>query len=121
MINAAEGAVIAAREAADSKARDVVVLDLRNFSFVTDFFIIGTGDSEIQVQYIARQVKEKLESAGLEYLRMEGYNEAQWVLLDFGDVVIHIFHKDVRSFYNLERLWGDAPLLDYDTPASAGV
>lgn len=114
MVDAAEGAIMAARVARDSKAKEVVVIDLRNISYITDYFVIGSGDSEIQVQSIASHVKEELEGAGMKLLRMEGYREAQWVLLDFGDVVVHIFHKEARKFYNLERLWGDAPMVEYD-------
>lgn len=118
MISAAEGAVLAAREAQDSKAKDVLVIDIRGLSFVTDYFVICTGDSDIQVQSIARNVKQKLAEAGLEFRRMEGYLDAQWVLLDFGDVIVHIFHHEAREFFSLERLWGDAPLVDYQYAAT---
>lgn len=113
MLNAAEGAVLAAREAVEKKAKDVVVIDLRGLSSVTDYYVICTGDSDIQVQSIARHLKEKLTEAGLDLLRMEGYQEAQWVLLDFGDVVVHVFYQEARSFYCLERLWGDAPQVNF--------
>ena len=114
LINAAEGAVLAAREALEKKAKEVMVIDLRDLSSVTDYFVICTGDSDIQVQAIARNIKDKVTEAGLNLLRMEGYMHAQWVLLDFGDVVVHVFHHDARAFYSLERLWGDAPLVDYN-------
>lgn len=113
MNNAAEGAVLAAREALEKKAKDVTVIDLKDLSSVTDYFVIGTGDSDIQVQAIALHVKEKMKEAGFIPLRMEGYNDAQWILLDFGDIVVHVFHREARTFYNLERLWGDAPRVDY--------
>ncbi len=113
MISAAEGAVLAAREAQGKKARDVLVIDLRGLSSVTDYFVICTGDSDVQVQAIARHLKEKLTESGLKLLRMEGYVHASWVLLDFGDIVVHVFHHEVRDFYSLERLWGDAPQVDY--------
>lgn len=114
MISAAEGALLAAREALESKAKDILIIDLRDLSSVTDYFVICTGDSDIQVQSIARHIKEKLSEAGLRLLRMEGYLHAQWVLLDFGDIVIHVFHHEARTFYSLERLWGDAPQVDFN-------
>ncbi|HHX94944.1 MAG TPA: ribosome silencing factor [Clostridia bacterium] len=113
MLSAAEGAVLAAREAVERKAKDVVVIDLRNLSPVTDYFVICSGDSDIQVQSIARHLKEKLKGAGLDLLRMEGFQDAQWVLMDFGDVVVHVFYQEARAFYSLERLWGDAPRVNY--------
>ena len=116
MAEAHKVALAAARAAKDAKAKEVVVLDLRGLSFVTDFFVIGSGDSEIQVQSIAAKVKEEMEKVGARVLRTEGYREARWVLLDFGDVVVHIFHRETRSFYNLERLWGDAQVLESDYP-----
>ena len=114
MISAEEGAVLAAREARDSKGKDVIVIDLRGISVVTDFFVICSGDSDIQVQSIARNIKEKLIEAGIEFLRMEGYADAHWVLLDFGDIVVHVFHQETREFFGLERLWGDAPRVEFD-------
>lgn len=118
MISAAEGAVMAAKEALEKKAKDVLVIDLRGLSSVTDFFVICTGDSDIQVQAIAEHVKDKLKEAGFDLLRMEGYLHAQWVLLDFGDFVVHVFHHEARAFYSLERLWGDAPQVDFNQTAN---
>ncbi|NLJ99752.1 MAG: ribosome silencing factor [Clostridia bacterium] len=106
---------MAARIAKDSKASNVVVMDLRDISYVTDYFVIGSGDSELQVQSIARKVKEIMDDSGMELMGLEGYNNARWVLLDYGNVLIHIFHKDARDLYNLERLWGDAVTLEYDS------
>lgn len=118
MISAAEGAVLAAREAQDSKAKDVMVIDLRGLSSVTDYFVICSGDSDIQVQSIARKIDDKLSEAGMKLRRMEGYLDAQWVLLDYIDVVVHVFHHEVREFFSLERLWGDAPQVDYQYAAN---
>jgi ribosome-associated protein len=120
LISAAEGAVMAAREALEKKARDVMVIDLRGLSSVTDYFVICTGDSDIQVQAIAQHVKEKLKEADFDLLRMEGYLHAQWVLLDFNDFVVHVFHHEARVFYSLERLWGDAPHVDFNQAANQG-
>ena len=117
MSSFSDNAKLAAEIARDSKAKDVVVIDLQGLSFVTDYFVIASGESGIQVQSIAYYVKEEFEKKGIKLLRIEGYNEAQWVLLDFGEIVVHIFHKDARGFYNLERLWGDAPVIEYGCAA----
>jgi ribosome-associated protein len=100
-------------KAADDKiAEDIVVLNMKGISIITDYFMICHGNSDKQVQAIAREIKEKVEEKGYTIKRMEGFDEARWILVDLGDVVAHIFHKDERSYYNLERLWGDAPFED---------
>lgn len=100
-------------KAADDKiAEDIIVLNMKGISVLTDYFMICHGNSDKQVQAIAKEIKEKAEEAGYSIKRMEGFDEAKWVLVDLGDVVIHVFHKDERRYYNLERLWGDAPIED---------
>jgi ribosome-associated protein len=94
----------------DKKAEDIVVLNMQGVSLIADYFLICHGNSEKQVQAIAREVIRSVEELGLDMKRVEGMEEARWVLIDMGDVIAHIFHKDERSYYNLERLWGDAPL-----------
>lgn len=89
----------------DKKAEEPVVLDIRGLSSVTDYFVICHGLSGRQVQAIAENVKERAHKAGVRLLGEEGFTEARWVLLDFGDVVVHVFQEEVRKFYNLERLW----------------
>ncbi|PWK16022.1 ribosome silencing factor [Tumebacillus permanentifrigoris] len=106
-----ELARFAADAAADKKANDVVLLDIANLSALADYFIICSGNSNTQVQAIANGVVEKMEKRGVYKKSMEGYDEARWVLVDFGDVVIHVFRAEEREFYNLERVWGDAPQL----------
>ncbi|MCP3742614.1 ribosome silencing factor [Rossellomorea sp. BNER] len=102
-----------AYEAADDKrAEDIVVLDMKGISLIADYFLICHGNSDKQVQAIAREIKEKADEFGLTVKRLEGFDEARWVLVDLGDVVAHIFHKEERSYYNLERLWGDATFVD---------
>lgn len=97
-------------KAADAKrAEDIIVLNMKGISLVADYFIICHGNSDKQVQAIAREIKEKAEEQNLLLKRMEGFDEARWVLVDLGDIVVHVFHKDERGYYNLERLWGDAP------------
>ncbi|KHD85219.1 ribosome silencing factor [Bacillus ginsengihumi] len=93
----------------DKRAEDIVVLNMQGLSLIADYFLVCNGNSNKQIQAIAREVKEKVEELGGEVKRMEGYDEGKWVLIDLGDVVAHIFNRDERSYYNLERLWGDAP------------
>ena len=100
-------------EAIDSKrGEDIVALNMQGISLLADYFVIAEGGSERQVQAIANEIKDKAEEAGFTVKRLEGMESARWVLVDMGDVVAHIFHKDERGFYNLEKLWGDAPQLE---------
>ncbi|GIN20061.1 MAG TPA: ribosome silencing factor [Bacillus bacterium] len=98
------------KAADDKKAEDIVVLNMQGISLITDYFLICQGTSEKQVQAIAREVKSAAEKTGLDIKKIEGFEEARWVLIDMGDVIAHVFHKDERNYYNLERLWGDAPI-----------
>ncbi|MGE7676295.1 ribosome silencing factor [Lysinibacillus sp. NPDC094403] len=103
----------AAYKAIDDKhGEDIVVLNMQGISLLADYFIIAHGNSDRQVQAIARELQEIAEKEGYEIRRVEGFDAARWVLVDLGDVVAHVFHKDERAYYNLERLWGDAPQLD---------
>lgn len=104
--------VLAARAADDKRAEDIVVLNMQGISPLADYFVICHGNSDKQVQAIAREVKEQAHEAQIDVKRMEGFEEARWVLVDLGDVVVHVFHKDERDYYNLERLWGDVPRED---------
>ncbi|MEG0258605.1 MAG: ribosome silencing factor [Lysinibacillus sp.] len=103
----------AAYKAIDDKhGEDIVVLNMQGISLLADQFIICHGNSDRQVQAIARELQEVAIKEGHEIRRVEGFDGARWILVDLGDVVAHVFHKDERSYYNLERLWGDAPQLD---------
>lgn len=82
-------------------------------TFITDFFVICTGFNKRQLQSIANELEMKLKRQGVHMLGMEGYTEALWILIDFGDVIVHLFDKDKRHFYDLELLWGDAPKLQW--------
>jgi ribosome-associated protein len=95
--------------AEDRKAVELKVLHLQKVSDFTDYFIICSGTSERQVQAIADAVQERLRSNRVRPMHVEGYNRGQWVLLDYGDLVVHVFQEEPRHFYALERLWGDAP------------
>jgi ribosome-associated protein len=99
-------AVVAAE---DRKAQDLRVLHLGDVSGFTDYFLICSGTNERQVQAIADAIEERLRAERVRPLHVEGYNRGQWVLLDYGDLVVHVFQEQPRSFYALERLWSDAP------------
>ncbi|CQR46911.1 Ribosomal silencing factor RsfS [Paraliobacillus sp. PM-2] len=105
---------IAAQACDDKRANDIITLDMSEVSLMADYFIICDGSNERQVQAIAREIKDQAEANDLEVKRLEGFEQARWILVDIGDVVCHVFHKDERSYYNLERLWGDAPLVDLE-------
>lgn len=98
--------------AEDKKAEDIVVLNMEGISLLADYFIICTGNSDRQVQAIAREVIEQSNEADNEVKSVEGFDAARWILVDLGDVVVHVFHKDERSYYNLERLWREAPTME---------
>ena len=100
---------LAIRCAADKKAFDMVALDLREIASFTEFFIIASGANQRQVQAIADEINEQIKKQlQIRPVRVEGYNTAEWVLLDYGDFIVHIFNKESREFYDLERLWRDA-------------
>lgn len=96
--------------AVEKKAMDVLVMDLRKITDVTSFFIVCTGGSTAQVKAIVDNVLEKCRRAGMDIYHLEGYDSQRWVLIDLVDIVVHVFLPDVRSYYQLERLWGDAPV-----------
>jgi|ERR1041384_534826 ribosome-associated protein len=100
---------IAAHAASEKKATDMVLLDLRKIASFTEFFLICTGASTRQVQAISNAIEETLRKDGKRPLHIEGYSSAEWILLDYGDFIVHIFSPASRRFYDLERLWRDAP------------
>jgi len=99
---------MALASAAEKKAIDTVVLDLREIASFTDYFIIASGANERQVQAISDEVVETLKKSGSPVVRVEGYKTAEWILLDYGDFVMHIFGDKARKFYDLERLWRES-------------
>ena len=104
---------LAIKCAADKKAEKMVALDLRPVASFTEFFVICSASNQRQVQAIADEISEQLKKQHSQKpIRIEGYNSAEWVLLDYGDFVVHIFDKDARDFYDLERLWLDATRVD---------
>lgn len=111
---------ICAGIAEDAKAEDTVVLDVRGISSFTDYFVIMSGRSTRHVQGLAEAIESEFRSKRVSAKHSEGLKEGQWVLLDFGDVVVHIFYKESRSFYDLEGLWHDAPRIDPADLTSSG-
>lgn len=95
----------------DKKALDVTILDIQGLSVIADYFVICHGNSGTQVQALTSELKKKMNEWGVEIKGVEGYDEARWVLVDLGDVVVHIFHREEREFYNIERIWGDAAVV----------
>ena len=102
----------AAEVALEMRAHDVVILDLRGISTATDFFVIAGGTSDVQVKAIADHVVNELKKEGVRPEHVEGLPGGRWVLLDYVDFVVHVFHPEARQFYQLESLWGDAPRWD---------
>lgn len=102
---------LALSAADDLKARDMVALDLRGLNDATDWFVIASGTSDAHVRGIAQSVQDRLTQAGFKAHHVEGMTQGRWVLLDFVDIVVHLFHPEARAFYQLERLWNDAPRL----------
>jgi ribosome-associated protein len=104
----------AARAAQDKRAGDLVVLDVQRVSSVTDYFLICSGKSTTHLETITDAIRAELRGEGVNVLHAEGVAESGWVLLDYGDVLMHVFLEDTRNYYALERLWGDAPTLTLD-------
>jgi ribosome-associated protein len=107
-LNLVEIAQLAATAAEEKKAQDVTILDIHEVSAFADYFVICHGNSQTQVQAIASSIREKVQASNIVLKGMEGYQNARWILIDLGDVIVHVFHKDERELYDLERLWGDA-------------
>ncbi len=91
----------------EKQGEDIRIIDITGVSIIADYFIIANGSNENQVKALVENVMEKLEKAGFEIKQREGYGTGSWVLLDFGDIIVHVFDKENRLFYNLERIWSD--------------
>ncbi len=103
---------IAVNAADDKKASDLVILDISKVTSFANYFLLCTGDSSRQMQAIADEVEKQLKASGIRPSHVEGYQNSEWILLDCMDLVIHIFSKNARAFYDLERLWRDAQKMD---------
>jgi len=103
------------------KAEDVKVLHVSHMTIVADYFILASGRSDVHVKSLADEIQKFMQSKGWQRLRIEGYREGRWIVMDYGDVLIHIFHKQEREFYGLERLWLDGDNSVLVTEATASV
>lgn len=108
-------AVLALEALEDKKAEDISIIDISEVSVIADYFIIAAGKNKNQIQALSDAVNEKLGRAGLPLRQIEGYNNANWILLDFGDIIVHIFDKENRLFYDLERIWRDGKQMDLES------
>ncbi len=111
----------AAQAAADKKAEDIVILDVSKQLMITDHFLICSGNTERQVRTIADEIGRKLLETGLKPFRREGEREGRWVLLDYIDFVVHVFKKEDRDYYDLERLWSDAGRIGFEEDRAVGA
>ena len=119
--HAHELGLVAANAAANKIATDIVLIDVSDRLAITDVFVIATGSNERQVEAIVDEVEEQLRRVGAKPLRREGRRDGRWVLLDYGDIVVHVQHAEERLYYALERLWKDCPTIPFDPrPALAG-
>lgn len=96
----------------NKKGYDIKILELKKISAIADYFVICSADSDRQVKAIADEVDDKLREEGIKCIHREGYESLTWVILDYFDVVVHVFKAESRTFYNLEKLWGDAPVIE---------
>jgi ribosome-associated protein len=112
-------ALTAAQAAADKLATDVVLIDVSDRLAITDVFVVATGNNERQVEAIVDAVEERLRLAGAKPIRREGQRDGRWVLLDYGEIVVHVQHSEERLFYSLERLWKDCPFIPFTDAAAA--
>lgn len=112
-------ALVAAQAAADKLATDIVLIDVSDRLAITDVFVVATGNNERQVEAIVDEVEEKCRLAGSKPIRREGRRDGRWVLLDYGDIVVHVQHAEERIFYALERLWKDCPFIEFTERAKA--
>ncbi|MBW4839221.1 MAG: ribosome silencing factor [Paenibacillaceae bacterium] len=111
-VNSNELLNMAVQAADDKKAMNIVALDLKGISLIADYFVICHGNSDTQVQAIATEIRKRAHEAGANVRGIEGMDSARWVLMDLGDVVVHVFHRDEREYYNIERLWSDAKVVE---------
>ncbi len=120
-VNSREKALLLSRYALEKKAYDLVLLEVHEFTSIADYFIICSGRSDRQVQSIAQGIEDNLAEMGIVPLSVEGLSRGQWVLMDFSDVIVHIFYQPVREFYDLEGLWSHAPRVELPEPYSTLV
>jgi ribosome-associated protein len=108
LINSSKLAYLIGTAAAEKKAQNIKLLNISDLSSITDYFVVCSGNSIIQVKAIADEIEDKMKLKEFEASHREGYQTARWILLDYGNVIVHVFHKEDREFYDIERLWADA-------------
>jgi ribosome-associated protein len=108
-LDSKEIAITCAKIADEKKALDIVILDVDKISSITDYFVICSAINERQLHAIADEIDKQMKKISVNKFGMEGYREAKWVLIDYGDLIVHVFEKEIRNYYDLELLWGDAP------------
>lgn len=91
----------------DKKAHDIRLIDIADRSIIADYFVVASGKSSVQVKALADEIEEKMEEEGYELRRRDGYNEGRWIVLDYADILVHLFHPEEREYYNIERIWVD--------------
>ena len=114
IIESKDKAIKAARASSDKKAKDIVILELKKLTVIADYFVICSGESTTQVKAIVDHVEEALAKHGVSPGRIEGLGNARWVLLDYGDVIVHVFEEETRNYYELEKFWLDAPRIVWE-------
>lgn len=114
-------AIVAARAAADRKAKEIIALDVSERLVLTDVFLVTSGSNERQVKAIVEAIEDALQAEGANAVRKEGQSQARWVLMDFGDIVVHVQHDEDREFYALERLWKDCPVIELPSDLYGGA
>ena len=107
-------AQIACKAIDDKKGQDIKIIDIHNVSVIADYFVIASGSNSNQVQAIVDNVEEQLGRAGFEAKQIEGNRNSSWILMDYGDVIVHVFDEENRLFYDLERIWRDGKVLEMD-------
>ncbi len=112
--DALDRACLCARTAAESKGRDILVLDMRGVTPITDFMVLVTGGSRRQMHSIAEEIDDALRDAGDHRLGIEGYEASRWIVQDYGDIMVHVFDPEMREYYALEELWADAKRVDWE-------
>jgi ribosome-associated protein len=116
--NALDRAMAVARTAAENRAENIVILDMHEVTPVFDYFIVATGGSRRQLHAIADEIDQTLrKEMGDKRLGREGLDDSRWILLDFGDIVVHLFDEETRAYYDLEQLWSDAKRIPFEAPA----
>ncbi len=117
-LNSRQKALLAAKEADDLKARDIVILDVRSFPALAEYFVICSGETKRHLRGITKRLEDAADENSFAIHHAEGYDMGRWILLDLNNVVVHLFDPETRDFYELERLWGDAAQVPFD-PAAA--